>query len=267
MDCRVPSDCIAWPCPPPDTCDPCIDPDNPDHVFAWESAWKSVASFLYWETGEKWPGTCFEETVRPCIRESCGCKGWGGCYHCGVYNYLPLDSATCLPIVGLKEVWVGPNPCNGQTEQTWIDGGDVRLEYVGGPRLVIQNDTACCGDWPKQDLCSPTGGEGTWHVTLFTGADPPRFVLDGAADMANELVRQCITMGCKLPGNVTRKTFDGTTVEIDPDRGATLQLQMLQQLLDKVHDRPVEQFSKPSNVVFHRVAGPTRSDECPNVDC
>ena len=265
--CRIDPGCINWEMPETWFCDPCIDLGNPEHVQLLEAAWKTVTSFVYTETGEQWPGSCFRERVRPCIEDYCACPPRRcECYGCGRYNWLPLLDATCLPIIAVESVWVGPNRCE-PCPQVWTPGnGDVRLEYVDdAPRLVIQDLSGCCGTWPKQDLCVPTYGCGTWHIDLITGCPPPPHVLHGAMEMAMELVKGCVKHGCRLPGNITRQSFDGMTVEFDTERGATLPLQMLDRVLSR---EPVlrEWFQGPSGrVSWHHVYGPVASCECPNL--
>ena len=77
-------------------------------------------------------------------------------------------------------------------------------------------------------------------------------------------MKTCITTGCRLPGNVTSVSFDGTNVTVDPERGITIPGRMIQQFLDKDPDpRPVEVFGDPSPWTMHNQYGPVAvRDSC-----
>ena len=261
--CKIDPGCVVWPVPDVLLCDPCINLDDPGHAEVWGAAWAAVTSFLYTQTGECWPGSCFHETLRPCLDRP-SCPTTCSCNWCGIYNWLPL-TGTCLPIVDLVEVWIGADACNPE-DRLWVEGCGVRLEWGSGdPRLVIEDPGGCCGRWPRQDLCRPAGSPGTWHVTVRTGCDPPAHVLAGAVEMASEITKECVLTGCRVKGGATRLSFDGTTVDVDPERGVTLPARMLQKVLDDADKgQRVEGFGCPTPWQFHNVTGPVKVECC---DC
>lgn len=260
--CEVDAGCIAWPRPDVALCDPCIDLTNPEHRVWFDHAWKITTSFLYDELraiGLTYPGTCFEETLTPC-RETPRCPQYCTCSTCGIYNWLPLEG-TCLPIIDVCQVWVGPNPCS-DVPVVWRNGEGVRMErFYGQPRLVVESGSGCCGSWPAQDLCRPLYADCTWNVTVRTGAAPPPYVLAAATEITSELVKECVTRGCKMPGNLTSQSFDGSTFQMDPELPASLPRRMLEQALKR---KEVLRYggSGPSPWRMHNRTGPVRVDSC-----
>lgn len=255
--CDIDPSCVRWPRPDGLLCDPCIDTRRCEHAEYLDEAWQIVTSYLYRKTGCKYPGRCWVERVRPCVEQICP-PSFCSCGGCGRYRWLPLFDATCLPIVDVRSVFVGPNPCEPEG-WLWTPGDDgFRVEHVNGsPRLVIEKLEGCCGTWPTQDLCYPEGSACTWHIDFITGCDPPRDLLHGAAEMANMIVAECVKRGCKVSGSVISQTFDGVSVSFDPDQPATLGLKILQDYLDD--DYPAEDFflAPPCGVTWHR-QGPPR---------
>lgn len=275
--CVVDPACVGWEPPRVLLCDPCVDLETPEGRELWDAAWQVVASFLYTYTGERWPGTCFNETLRPCLDRP-RCPTRCGCHYCGIYNALPL-CGTCLPVIDVVSVWIGADHCNPEP-RLLTPGNGVRLEWLyGEPVLVIEDADGCCGSWPKQDLCRPFMADHTWHVTLRTGVPVPPFVLQGAAELTAQIVKECIQTGCRLPGAVSNLSFDGTTVQLNPDTGVvTFPMRMIQRLLDTNDaEPPIEQFGTHSPWRMHNQTGPVRSDECcgdcgqecttPSIDC
>lgn len=243
-------------------CDPCIDFGNAQHSTWFDWAWQITTSFLYEELaagGRCYPGTCFEETLTPC-RENPRCPAYCTCSSCGIYNWLPLEG-TCLPIIDLCQVWIGPNPCSAEPI-VWRNGDGARLElFYGQPRLVIEDGRGCCGSWPAQDICRPLYADCTWNVTVRTGAAPPPYVLAAATEIASELVKDCVQRGCKLPGHLTTASFDGSTHNMDPNLPTSLTRRMLEQALQR---EPVESYgsSAPSPWRMHNRTGPVRVESC-----
>lgn len=239
---------------------PCLDLTNPDHVALWAEAWKVASSFVFNETGQRWPGKCITETVRPCVPQKC--RPSCACYACGNYSYIGIDEAFCWPICEITEVEISPNACNPNGE-TWTEGDGFRMERVNGClRLVIEDDKGCCGQFPRQDLCKPMGECDTWSITARTGCNPPPEILRGTAAFACDIAQECIATKCGLPANVSRASFSGITVDYDQGKGKSIDIQMLNKLIDKYSGESIkEQFLNTSSpVTFHHVDGPHRYD-------
>lgn len=239
----------------------CLDMTNPDHIKLWQESWNAAKSYVFNATGQRWPGKCLIETVRPCLPQRCppACK----CYDCGQYSYIDIGDAFCWPICEVLEVDIGPNACLPEGE-TWTTGDGYRLERVMGcERLVIEDPNGCCGTFPRQDLCKPLGEPCTWSITARTGCNPPAEVLRGTAALACDIAQECIERKCGLPRNVSQASFSGVTVNYDEGTGKTIDLQMLKDVIAKYQDDQIrEQFLNPCRpVTFHHVDGPRKSDE------
>lgn len=240
----------------------CLDLENPDHVALWNEAWKVASSYVFNETGQRFPGKCLTETVRPCVPVKCppACR----CYDCGRYNYLSIDEAFCYPVCEIESVVISPNPCLPDGD-VWTEGDGFRLERVMGClRLVIEDTSGCCGTFPRQDLCRPMGESCTWSITARTGCNPPPELLRGTAALACDIAQECINLGCGLPRSVSAASFNGVSVNYDDAKGKTIDLQMLKDVIGRYTPQPIEQFLNPCDpVTFHHVDGPRRDEEEP----
>lgn len=272
--CQVPPADVCW--PSADTqfiCDECIDFDDADQVALFESAWAAAAGFVYRRTCHRWPGTCFEERVRPCVQR-CWCRTNRGC-SCGAYNRLNLFGVFCLPVVELLQVQLtGGDCCPCQDTVTWTPtSGHVRLEWEGNSPILVRqrvDDDDCCGWWPKQDLCRPDGGECTWSVTVRSGEDPPPDVLIGTGHLALEIIKECQTRGCTPAQGATSVTTRGVTYERDDDEiGTGMWWDILSSTFDEFgcgpsdFERFVTPGGSPHEPSFHSVFGPRQITTTP----
>lgn len=255
--------------PQPDFKCQCLDLTNSDHLTLWNEAWRIASSYVFNCTGQRWPGKCLTETVRPCVPPVCpkGCE----CYDCGRYSYLNIDDAFCWPVCEITSIDIAPNYCQPEAV-TLTAGNGFRLERVMGcHRIALEDDSGCCGNFPRQDLCKPLGEDCTWSITALTGCNPPPEILRGTAALACDIAQECIDTKCGLPRNVSTASFSGVTVNFDEGRGKTIDVQILRDLFDKysTDDRIVEQFLNPCQpVTFHHVDGPRHNGDTPEqADC
>ncbi len=251
----------AW-TPPPFGVD-CLDFDNTDHVAFWNQAWATASSWVYDQTGQRWPGKCWQEVVRPCLPIRCHPKC--DCYSCGRYSWIPIDNAFCMPLVSVESVTIYPNPCNPDTVVKTIGDG-IRVEHVlGQTRLVLEDIEGCCGTFPRQDLCRPLGEDCTWTITAVTGQDPPAHILAGTVALANKMAEEWVANGCKLHYGTTSASFQGTSITIDPD-GKSDALKLLRESLNDLELKPIESFLNPYDyaaVTFHHQSI-DKLDPCPD---
>jgi hypothetical protein len=269
--CEVDPACVVWEKPDPESvCCDCLDlthdnegnPVNPADWQLWCNAWNVVTAYVYNKTCRRWPGKVWREETRPCVSKC----GHIDCI-CGRFSALNLGPAFCFPICDIIEVRVAPTVCAPEGN-LWTPGDGVRLEH--GPRqeplLVIEDSQGCCGWWPHQDLCKPNGDPGSWSISARTGANPPPDILAGVTAMTCCLAQECISTGCSLPKGLTTLTRRGTSMQIDPDQPASLELRILEDLFTEYGCDPAdfEQFCDPSEEVrFHSVHGPIKIEDEP----
>lgn len=249
-------------------CDPCVTPGDATDEAEYAAAFTLAASYVYEKTCRRFPGECFQETVRPCM-PWCWCPQQTSC-RCGSYNYLDLTQAFCLPVVDVVSVdVVGGECCSCQDTETWTSAtGHIRLDWMGeAPLLVRQrvDDEDCCLWWPQQDLREPNGGDCTWSVTALTGCDPPPHLLTATAQLAVEIVAECRSKSCTLAAGATSVTTRGVTyTRQEGEVGVGMWWDILRDCFEMyactAHD--AESFSRRGDAYaaapfFAYVAGPT----------
>lgn len=250
--------CIEWPLPDLACVNcPCIDlstvdgePVNAEHWQLFLDAYSQAASYVYRETGCRWPGKGWRETVRPCIK---------GCLvpecRCGRWVAVDLTDAFCLDFCELESVTEHPNACNNLTEPYVWPEGSFRVDYVYGAPHLVRQGGGCCKMWPYDDLCEPNGFE----ITAITGCNPPPDILAATAAFACCLVQECIDTGCDIPDAVTTLARPGVTFNLDQgenDLGGGLLLKMLETELAKDPDPPEQFFDPYDQIRWHRQRGP-----------
>lgn len=263
--CTIPASEICWEPPTTLLCDPCLDLTDPVDRAAFDAAWEAASAFVYGQTCQRFPGDCFEERTRPCLRKcwcpplSCGC---------GTYIAINLFDAFCLPVQEITAVQItGGDCCPCNTTETWTPTtGHYRLEWDGNcPILVRQRttDEECCEWWPQQDLCRADGDQCSWSITARTGCPPPPDVLNATVALASDIAALCKTTACSLPQGVSRVVTRGVTFEKDPTSiGTGLWWEMLRELIAQYGCTPTtfERFvtpgGSPNQTSFHKVFGP-----------
>lgn len=211
----------ATPCEPwiteEDLCCPIAETADPALVA---SAITASIQYLYDRTCRRWPGTTCTARVRPCLPcECCGSRGWYG----GETVYgSPLPwSPTCgcrwrhfalqapYPILEIIEFEV-----NGVDETA-----DVRLDNNRDLALLASSARGC---FPMQSLDQPDGTAGTWSVLYRFGAAPLELAKIAAADLACQLIKDCVEPDCENPDNVESISKRGVTVKFRlPSDGVT----------------------------------------------
>jgi hypothetical protein len=249
-------------------CEPCVNLDTVEGLNRWEASWTAAASYVYNKTCRRWPGDCFEERTRPCIRK-CWCPP-ASC-SCGTYIGINLWDAFCLPIQEITEVRiVGGDCCPCNDTEIWTpDTGQYRLEWDGNCPWIVRQRTdgeQCCEWWPQQDLCRPDEAECTWSITARTGCVAPPEVLHATAGLAVEIVKECEATGCTPAAGASRVTTRGATFERDANQiGAGLWWDMLRDIFETWECTPsdFERFGNvggsPNEPSFHKVYGPRRT--------
>lgn len=193
-----------------------------------DDACMAASEILYALSGRQFSGTC-AETVRPCAS--------GGGYLPGfswsrwTYPWYPILSggvwlnlgpacgchiAYDCACKGIPQVNLGRSDVteilsvviNGET----LSALNYRLDPGG---LLVRTDGSL---WPCcQDLSVDKDETGAWYVELLHGLEPPTSGKLAAAELASELVKDCVGADCSLPQRVTNLTRQGVTMTLlDP---------------------------------------------------
>lgn len=201
--------------------DPCILDGDPVPQPIIDNA-TIVASQILWAITGRQFGMC-SATIRPCRKCANGCcdpiNSAGDFYGVPWYPIHLADgswtNAACdcqdeCSCTKLSEIKLPYPTC--EVNAVVIDGVEVEdTEYVlyNFHQLVRLNGES----WPTcNDLSKPSTEEGTWSVTLTYGRDVPELVLLGAAEMACEIIKNCVGKPCKLPQRISSVTRQGVSV-------------------------------------------------------
>jgi len=209
-----------------DLADACVD-GKPVPSDVLDAAILSASQVTWALTGRQF-STC-DVTIRPCRRACIDAYyptlgigptwgGWQGPWPVlagGAWFNLACQCGSTCSCRDLCEIDL-PYPVCEVTEVT-IDGAmlDPTIYRVDGYRRLVRQDGLC---WPRcQDMAAPDTEVGTWSVSLTYGKAPPQIALDGAAELACELVKARIGAACRLPQRMTSLTRQGVTMSfIDP---------------------------------------------------
>lgn len=188
---------------PPDLCRACTDPD------LLTAMWEAATVWVYQATCYQFPGVTVHR-IAPCYQcapGACQCSG------CGNIRRLDLSNALCFPIVRTDSVTAGPNAgpplllkvWEGPTE--WVYGTDF---WLPGAATIM----TCKPSWPAQDHCLTPRSVGTWEIEVATGRNPPRLVVQAAADLACELAKAATGLDSCLPDGVKSISRRGVTMDL-----------------------------------------------------
>lgn len=157
--------------------DPCCLPSFTDYGF----------------TGSGYPSYPFHQADGSWINMSCPCT----------------DDCSC---VNLDKIKIPYPTCS--VDEVKIDGLVVdpsNYKVLNFEELVWANPVS--GGWPRcNDLRKPDTEEGTWSVTVTWGKAPDQLVLQAAAEMACEIIKDCTGKPCRLPQRVSSVTRQGISV-------------------------------------------------------
>ena len=220
---------------------PCLTDGTPVPQEVIDNAVLAASQFLWAVTGRQF-GCCTVD-LRPCraCRDECCLPDMGWGYNAG-YPAYPFHQA--------DGTWVNIScPCNDQcsctnlceiplpypvcsVDEVLIDGFVVdpstyKVDNFG--KLVRLNPAPPASGvncWPTcNDLTQPPTEVGTWQVTVTYGRPVPELVKIAAAQFACELIKDCLSLPCRLPRNVTAITRQGITeVFADPNQAFTMGL-------------------------------------------
>jgi hypothetical protein len=193
---------------PEDCCNACVDPEDWELFDQW---WKAITEWLFYETGNRFPGKCDVES-EPCPPCGCRCVDYCGC---GPWDTIDLGEAFCQPVCA-------PNgdPClefvfpNEDGTETIYDSDSGLWKLRPDLRTVewCQPFTMSCGSmWPEQDHCDKP-----WTVRATVGCPPPDLLLLGAARFICEIIKDCKGEDSCLPDGVRSITRRGITADIGP---------------------------------------------------
>lgn len=189
-----------------------------------------VSSQLLWALTGRQFGTC-SVTLRPCRNcdDECCLPDFGvdniGYSTGGGYPFYPVhlangdwvnfscscqDNCSCT---NLCEVRLPYPVCS--VDEVLVDGiiqDPSSYKVLNFERLVrVPSVSGDC--WPRcNDLTKDDTEEGTWSVTLTYGRPVPDLVLFGAAQMACEIIKDCVGKPCNLPKRVSSVTRQGVSI-------------------------------------------------------
>ena len=201
-----------------------------------------AASMLAFEgLGRRFPGLCGPVTVRPCQEGGCGegFAGWGG-FGSWVWTWGYWEGSW-----GFGPGWGWGNQSNGrrcscgydsnvllagypvsQVTQVKLDGNVMPTTFTDGSptyrldnwkyltRLTDPDNPTVPLHWPRcQRLDLPDTSAGTWSVTYLYGAQPPPLAIEGAKQLASNLMLAMNGTACQLPANVRSAVRQGATFE------------------------------------------------------
>lgn len=196
---------------------------------------KLVASQILWAGTGRQFGTC-EVTIRPCRQcGDVGCEpsftnyeddGYGyGEYGFGYHPFHQEDGTWVNQACGcqdncsctnLSEVMLPYPICS--VDEVKVDGlALVANEYkvLDFERLVLTPTVTGTPltEWPAcNNLKKPDTEVGTWSVTLTYGRPPPALVLQGASEMACQLIKSCLNKPCQLPQRISSVTRQAVSI-------------------------------------------------------
>lgn len=210
--------------------DPCILDGEPVAQGVIDNAILAASQILWAITGRQF--SLCTVTIRPCraCADPC-CLPWttefgfdGFGYNFGGFPSYPFrqadgswinmscpctDNCSCVEICKIDL----PSPvCS--VDEVKIDGVIVdpsKYKVLNFEELVWADPVSGC--WPRcNDLRKPDTEEGTWSVTLTYGKEPPQLVLQAAAEMACEIIKNCVGKPCRLPQRISSVTRQGVSV-------------------------------------------------------
>lgn len=212
--------------------DPCLLDGQPvgDSLIASS---KLIASQILWALTGRQFGTC-TVTIRPCRK--CDNECCLPLFADGVYDGFGFGGYPSYPFQQLDGSWINKS-CSCADDCSCVDLCKISLpspvcsvDEVKIDGLVLLPDefkvinfselvktptvTGTSGDcWPKcNDLRKPDTEIGTWSVTVTYGRPVPELVLLGAAEMACEIIKNCVGKPCRLPQRISSVTRQGVSI-------------------------------------------------------
>lgn len=208
--------------------DPCLLDGDPVSQTIIDNA-KLVASQVLWAATGRQFSQC-SVTLRPCRQCDDECcvpsfdnytsDGYGS------FGYYPFhqadgtwinkscgcqDNCSCT---NLSEVMLPYPTCS--IDEVKVDGVVLSAdEYVvlNFERLVLTPTVTGITEWPRcNNLLKPDTEVGTWSVTLTYGRPVPELVLQGASEMACQLIKSCMNKPCQLPQRISSVTRQGVSI-------------------------------------------------------
>lgn len=156
-----------------------------------------------------------------------------------IYRVWPnVDNSGCVstsPSTVDLTVWVPP-PVH-QIIQVRVDGEQVpgsMYGLVNGRWLVAyESDESPLVPWPEQRINRPDGSPGTWSVELEAGTEPPEPLVAATAELACQLVRRALGVGCDLPDNATSVSRSGVTVSLQARAEGRVGIPFIDTMIDR----------------------------------
>lgn len=250
MACPTHGPCVGWPdlvlcclAPPgsgePTPIDPCLSSGEPISQDVVDTAVNAAKELVWALTGRQF-GSCSAK-LRPC-RKSCnpcpefpgfgsgpggygvGPNGFGPALIDGVWFNISCNSCSECSCKEISEIPLPYPACC--IDEVVVDGIilDPSSYRIDDFRRLVRTDGL---RWPFcQDLNLEDTEEGTWSVTVNYGRPVPELVQLATAEMACQLIKQCVGQPCQLPQRMSSITRQGVTVGfLDPleffDRGRT----------------------------------------------